>query len=301
MKKIGKRIIKLILFIIILICILYYFDNTNNSNNTIVSNNIDTNKELLEIYYFDVGEAESSLIKYKDHNILIDAGNTMDGKNLVNYLKEIGINHLDIVFVTHAHEDHMGGMQWIIYKLPVDIVYMPNHYAEWKSYDNLMNSIKERNVTLEEPTIDQEFTFDKVNIKLLWIDNGDNYNNNSIVLKLNYLNTSYLFMGDATSDVEHLILDKDIKSNVLKVGHHGSKDANSAVFLDKVKPDYSIISVGKNNDYHHPHDVVLNKLNTLNSTIYRTDINHTIHLISDGDNIKFDFIKTNINGGDLNS
>ncbi|MBR6137074.1 MAG: MBL fold metallo-hydrolase [Bacilli bacterium] len=294
-----RKILRRLFFIFIVCAVGYVFLTSIDSNTGDIEEVVLKDEELLEIYYFDVGEADSTLIRYKNHNILIDAGNTIDGKKLSKYLKSIGVTNIELAFATHAHEDHIGGMQWIVYKIPVDVIYMPEHFAEWKSYQNLMNSTKEKNVPIKVPQIDQEFNIEDLNIKVLWVGKSEDYNENSIVLKLNYKNTNYLFMGDATNDVELQILDKDIKSDVLKVGHHGSKNSSSANFLYKVEPKYAIISVGKDNEYGHPHDIVLEKLEKLNTTIYRTDLSHTIRLKSDGEGIKFDFIKTDVNGGDL--
>ena len=306
MKEKIKSFIKLFCIFLATFILSYYFnldDNTNKQEPKLksknISNEISTNSNILDIYYLNVGEADSTYIHYKDYDILIDAGNTVDGKNIVAYLKELGVEELDYVFTTHAHEDHMGGMQWIIYKFKVNNFYMPKHKAEWKSYDNLMNALREEKVELKEPNIDQEINIEDINIKVLWIGHSDDYNENSIVLKLTYKDRKFLFMADATTDVENKLLDKDIDSDVLKVGHHGSRDASSANFLYKVNPKYAIISVGKDNEYNHPHQVTLDKLNKLNCVIYRTDQDNTIHLTSDGEGISLDFINKDLNGGDI--
>ena len=122
-------------------------------------------------------------------------------------------------------------------------------------------------------------------------------NDDSIVLKLTYKNISFLFTGDITQNVEKELLQSNISSTVLKVAHHGSKYSNSANFLRKVNPKYAIISCGVNNEYYHPHNVVLEKLEKLNTKIYRTDIDGTIVALTDGTNIEFKTIKTYTDGG----
>ena len=258
---------------------------------------IDSTSDLLEIYYFDVGNADSTLITYQAYAVLIDAGNTVDGVKLVPYLKELGIDHLDVVIASHAHEDHIGGMARVIYNFPITHFYMPNHSSTWKSYQNLIKALEKENVTPETPSIDQTFDLGDLHFTILWFgEDKEDYNENSIVLKLDFKNTKYLFMADATSDVERQILEKDLSCDVIKIGHHGSKYSSVAPFLETVKPTYAIISVGKDNDYHYPHQVVLDKLDYLNVTTYRTDIHHTIHLTSDGENINFDFLETDLDG-----
>ena len=286
-----------IIFICFIVLIGYLFFNTKDEKKE--SKPINTNQDLLEIYFLDVGEADSTYIHYLDYDILIDAGNTVDGKRIVSFLKDLDVSSFDSVFVTHAHEDHMGGMHWIVYKFPIEHFYMPNHSASWKSYENLINALDEEKVEIEEPSIGDEYVFQDLKLTVLSIGHSEDYNENSIVLKITFKNTTYLLMADAESDIEHQILNQELKSNVLKVGHHGSKKATSANFLYKVDPQYAIISVGSDNEYNHPHQVVLDKLNKMNCIIYRTDIDHTIHLKSDGNAITFDFLDTDLNGGDL--
>ena len=297
MKEFRSLLIKLVFVLFVVYAI--YSLNGNSSNTKSVHKELSFDHDLLEIYYFDVGEADSTLIRYKNHNILIDAGNTVDGVLLVPYLKELGIDHFEYLIATHAHEDHIGGMARVIYNFPIDHLYIPDHKAEWKSYSNLLKAANTKNVDLETPNIYDTFSLDELEFTILWIGNSDDFNENSIVLKLRFFDTCYLFMGDATGDVEREILEEDISCNVLKVAHHGSKYSSIASFISKVHPEYSIISVAEGNEYGHPHQVVLDKLERINSTIYRTDIHHTILLKSDGEAIRIEFIDQSFNGGDL--
>lgn len=250
-----------------------------------------------KIYFIDVGEADSILVKDKDQFSLIDTGNNEDGPKLVNYFKELGITKFKYLIGTHPHEDHIGGMDDVIRNFDVEHIYMPDVQTDYKTNTEIVDLIKSKNMTIETPEIDSTFTMNDSIFNVLWISNSEEeINDDSIVLKLNYKNTSYVFTGDATKNVELKILDKDLKCDVLKLGHHGSSDASSAQFLEKIKPLYGVISVGKNNEYGHPHDITLKKLNYLNSKIYRTDLDGTIVLTSDGENIMFETIKTDTNG-----
>lgn len=188
-------------------------------------------------------------------------------------------------------------MDDIIRNFDVEHIYMPDVETEYKTYTEIVDLVKSKNMTIETPEVDSTFTMNDSIFNVLWISNSEEeINDDSIVLKLNYKNTSYIFTGDATKNVELKILDKDLKCDVLKLGHHGSSDASSAQFLEKTKPQYGIISVGKNNEYGHPHDITLKKLNYLNTKIYRTDLDGTIVLTSDGENILIENIKTDTNG-----
>ena len=222
--------------------------------------------DILSIYYLDVGQADSMLITYQDKDILIDAGNNEDGPKLVNYFKSLNITKFDYVFGTHPHEDHIGGMDDIINNFEINNFYMPDVVTTTKTFEDILNSMEEKNL---------QFT---------------------IVLKLTYKDTSYLFTGDATKKVENKLLTKDIESDVLKVGHHGSQYSTLNEFLEKVNPKYAIIEVGKNNIYKHPKEVTLTKLDNMKIKYYRTDMDGTILLKSDGENIYFEKLQTDTNG-----
>ncbi len=298
-KKLNKILNKLIVFLIIAIIGLLgkekILDKTENSketkNNTIVDS-------TLEIYFFDVGQADSILIKEKDYTMLIDGGNQSDGENLVKYLQEeLNINDIDILVGTHPHEDHIGGLPDIISSLSIDKIYLPNATTTTKIFEKLLDTIAEKNYKITVPKVDEEINLNNMNFKVLYTGTDESdLNNTSIVLKLEYGKTGYLLTGDATDKTEEKILDKDIEADVLKVGHHGSSYSSTEAFLNKVNPQYAIIQVGKDNKYNHPTKTTLDKLKEKNIKIYRTDEDSTIKLTSDGTNIKFETIDTNIDG-----
>ena len=301
-KKVNK-LFNIIIFILVVSIGLIYgkqeiFKNSysyKDDNKSSISNNINSN---LEIYFFDVGQADSILIKNNDDTVLIDAGNRNDGENLANYIKnDLKINDIDIVIGTHPHEDHIGGMNYIIDSFDVGEIYLPDVTSNAKFFEKLLDSIESKDYKISIPKIDEEIKLNNLVFNVLSVDDNDkNINDCSIVLKLNYLDTKYLFMGDASKSVEKKLLDKDIKADVIKIGHHGSSYSSSKKFLESVNPNIAIISVGKDNKYKHPTKSVLNTLNNLNIKYYRTDIDGTIKLVSDGKNIEINKIKTNIDG-----
>jgi len=258
---------------------------------------IDLDNDLM-VFFLDVGQAESILIKSKDEYMLIDAGNTSDGEKIVKYFNYLGIKEFKYVFGTHAHEDHIGGMDKIIKEFKINNFYMPSDTTTTETYLSVLNALEKKKVAYKTPKIGTRLELGNTKIDILSVKEKQNdLNDTSIVLKLTYNNVSFLFTGDITQNVEKELINKDIKSTVLKVAHHGSKYSNSAAFLNKVKPEYSIIMCGVNNEYYHPHKVVLDKLEKINSKIYRTDLNGTIVAISDGKKIEFKTIKTYTDGG----
>ena len=312
MKKKHKFLILLIL--IAFFCIIdkeFYNDLKTSVKEAFLGENITSDKEQskqvvgvnkvinedLVVYFLDVGQADSILIKSNNEYMLIDAGNNEDGKNLVEYLKELGITKFKYVVGTHAHEDHIGGMDDVIDNFDIGTFYMPDVVTTTKTFEDVLDSLENKKMYFDTPKVDSTITLGNSKIKVLHVgDDESDLNNTSIVLKLNYNNVSFLFTGDATSEVEKLVLDKEIQSTVLKVSHHGSKYSSVASFLKKVNPTYAVITCGDENEYGHPHDVVLQKLEKLNAKIYRTNELGTIIVSSDGENINFTSVKTNIDG-----
>lgn len=256
------------------------------------------NTNTLDITYLDVGQADSILIQNKGHNMLIDAGNNEDGPLLVQYFKEQNITKFDYLITTHPHEDHIGGMDDIINNFDIEKIYMPDVTTTTKTFLDVLEAIEKKNMTYDVPNINQNFTLGNTLFQVIYTGNDKkNLNNSSIILKATFKNTSYLFTGDATSEVEKKILNKNIQATVLKVGHHGSKYSTTTDFLNKVNPKYAIISVGKNNSYNHPNQVTINKLKKKNIEIHRTDQEGSIFLKSDGKTINITSKKANTNGG----
>ena len=252
----------------------------------------------LMVFFLDVGQGDSILIKSQNEYMLIDAGNNNDGDKIVKYFNNIGIEKFKYVVGTHVHEDHIGGMDNIIKKFKIDNFYMPSDASTTQTLLEVLNALESKNVKLQTAKAGTRLKLGDSDIEVLSAKvKQEELNDTSIVLRLTYKNVSFLFTGDATSNVEKELLNKNIESTVLKVGHHGSKYSNSAAFLRKVNPKYAVISCGINNEYYHPHKVVLDKLESLNTEIYRTDLLGTIVAISDGYKVEFKTIKTYTDGG----
>lgn len=303
-KKLNKLIRIIIGFVILIVVIIQgnLFDNVSNAtasiNDSTKSDKIDAKvNENFSVSFIDVGQADSVLIRNGNYNMLIDAGNNEDGEKLVNYFKSLGIEEFTYVFATHPHEDHIGGMDDIINNFKIDNYYMSNKLSTTKTFMDVLDALDGRNLKYTVPNKGDTLKLGDANIKVIYPgDDKSNINDSSIVLKITYGKNSFLLTGDATSNVERKIYNEDIKSDVLKVAHHGSSYSSTDVFLDRVKPYYAVISVGKNNIYNHPSNKTLEKLNKRNIKVYRTDLDGTITFTSDGENLSVQTLETDTNG-----
>lgn len=257
-----------------------------------------TAEDRLEVTFIDVGQADSILLENEGQYMLVDAGNNEDGPKLVTYLQGLGITDFSYVVGTHPHEDHIGGLDDIIKNFNIKTFYMPDVITTTKTFEEVLDALESKNIALSIPNKNDTFNLGDATVKVLYVgtEEESDLNDTSIVLKVTYQNVSFLLTGDASTKVEDSLDRKDLQSTVLKVGHHGSSTATNEEFLNLVNPKYAVISVGKNNQYEHPHTTVLNTLASHNITTYRTDEDGTIQMITDGVNIEINTMNTDTNG-----
>jgi|GEM_PF-221140 len=256
----------------------------------------------LRVHFIDVGQADSILIEDGSHAMLIDAGNNADSELVVEYIRKQGIEKLSYVIGTHPHEDHIGGLDAVIRNFHIEKVMMPNAEHTSKTYEDVLLAIQEKGLKISLPVPGSEFKLGDGTVKVLAPNGEDNrnLNNASIVLKLQYGDSSFLFTGDAEKESEEEMIAKgfDLKADVLKIGHHGSSTSTSTEFLDKVKPSYAVIMVGKGNDYNHPHKETMELLKERKIPVFRTDECGTIVAKSNGKTIEFNVQKGTYRYGD---
>lgn len=248
----------------------------------------------MKVHYIDVGQGDCIFIELPNsETMLIDAGEYDEVDGAVTYIHSYGYDTIDYVIATHPHSDHIGGMKTIFDNFNVKNVYLSPAISTTKTYEYMLEAIQNSNAKAYKAFAGTEIISED-NLSVIVVapatDNPDDYtdnlNDSSVILKLTYGETSFLFTGDAEKAEEDAIR-TNIKCDVLKIGHHGSRTSTSANFLKNAKPKYAIISVGEGNEYGHPTEEVLKRLEERNIEVFRTDLMGSIVVTSDGKNIKF--------------
>lgn len=242
------------------------------------------------IRFIDVGQADSALIECDGHYMLIDGGNRDDSDLIYSVLKQEEASHLDMIVGTHAHEDHIGGLPGALNYATADITLSPVTEYDSKVFTNFKKYAEMNGGGLTVPAVGDEYELGSADVKILGVNSGSDTNNTSIVLKITYGETTFLFTGDAEREAEQVILESgaDLSATVLKVGHHGSDTSTSYPFLREIMPKYAVISVGEGNSYGHPTDDTLSRLRDADVEVYRTDLQGDIICRSDGKNVTFE-------------
>lgn len=297
-KKI-KKIIKRNFFEILIILLAFLIINNqdkiknlfNQNNNQNQNDYINTNNDLLKVHYLDVGQGDSIFIELPNNEtMLIDAAESYQSENIINYLKNLNYQKIDYVIGTHPHTDHIGGLKDIINTFEIGKIFMPKVVSTTKTYESLLMAIKDKNLKINTAKAGTSIIdTDALKINILAPNNSiyTELNNYSVVTKITYGTTKFLFMGDAEKLSENEIKE-NVTADVIKIGHHGSNTSSSIDFIKKVNAKYGIISVGLNNKYNLPKEETITNWENSGTKIYLTSTNGTIRASSDGTNIKIE-------------
>ena len=246
----------------------------------------------LTVRMLDIGQGDSFLLEKDGKFVMIDTGDIEHRDAIVQLLKKYHVKTISKIIITHPHADHLGGMNAIFKNFKVESIYDDGMPSGTASYKNYLKQIEANKIPYKSLKAGDELNFfDGVKFKVLGPvkkikdqKGNSDFNNNSIVGRLTYGNFSMMFTGDAEKEEEASILSQKgtFKSDVLKVGHHGSRTSTSPDFLKAVAPREAFISCGQGNDYGHPHKVTVDKLNKAKVHIYRTDRDGTVTLTTTG-------------------
>ncbi|HWQ18931.1 MAG TPA: MBL fold metallo-hydrolase [Methanotrichaceae archaeon] len=254
----------------------------------------------LTAHVLDVGQGDSILIQFKGKNILIDGGEREMGPRVASYLRDRGVSKIDLMVATHPHSDHIGGLLEILDKFQVLKVLDSGQPHTSKTYEDFLTRIDRKDIPYQVAEAGQRIDLNPgIDIEVLSPPArrlADDLNQNSVVLRIVYGKVALLLMGDAGVEAEKVIISSgfEVKSDVLKVGHHGSKSATGGSFLKRVDPKVSIISAGLGNPYGHPAPEIIKRLQKSGIQIYRTDLQGTIDVTTDGVAI---YVSTQARGG----
>ena len=299
-KAVSSILVLLILFVIGWQFITKFVPNVNPTSSASATPALSEN--LLVAEFLDVDQADCELIFLPDNKVLlIDAGNRGDGEEIVDYLRNKGITKIDYLVATHPHADHIGGMSDVVDSFEIGQIFAPKVASDdvptSKTYEEFLTSVQKKGLKLKAAKAGATL-FEGADYKAECLaPNSEKYNelnDYSVVIKLSYGIHSFLLTGDAEALSEGEILNAgfNVDCDVLKVGHHGSSSSSSDAFLQAATPKYAVISCGTDNDYGHPHDETVDKLQNFEGIkkVVRTDLDNTIIFTADGkteDGLKF--------------
>lgn len=314
MRKRTKRKIKKAIFSIILVLILsvagYIFKDQIPGgflgNDATVGGPLDnipavTDPNHLTVHYIDVGQADAILVACGGEYMLIDAGEDDGDDRVIHYLTDLDIDEIDLVVATHAHSDHIGEMGDVLNAIPAVEVWYPEYRHGTKTEQRFLTAVDGCGANLYEPELGDTYDLGGATVTVLGpVKEYDDPNDMSIVVLVQFGDDRFLFTGDmentdaAENDLVAYWGEEALRADVLKVGHHGARTSTSYHFLRSVSPSYAVISVGEGNTYGHPTSETLNILGQAEVYVYRTDTMGTVVAVSDGQDIEFSWVKTDV-------
>ena len=248
----------------------------------------------LTVTWLDVGQGDAAVIQCGGQAMLIDGGKPEKSSYIYAWLQQHGLSYLDVIVATHVDADHIGGLSGALNYASVGTAYCPVTTGTTETFQSFVKYLAQRGKQITVPTAGETFALGGAQVQILGpLRRAEDSNDNSIVLKVSFGATSFLFTGDAERAEEQDLLNAgvNLQSTVLKVGHHGSDTSTSYPFLRAVAPKYAVISVGTGNSYGHPTEAVLSRLRDAGVTTFRTDMQGEITAVSDGQTVNFSTAK----------
>ena len=298
-KNNNKSAISIIVLVVLIISAIFTFGpkkiwrsliNSTDINSPSVSSVklSEAASQRLSVHYIDVGQGDSTLIRFDEYNILIDCAKRSHSDDVLSYLDNLGVDSLDLVIATHPDSDHIGGFEDLLYQIKPKLYLLPQLPDDIKRTQTeltIINTLKTLKIKTEYAVNEKEYRFgDMILRTFITSSKHDDKNDYSIITRIEYKDSSFLFMGDAGKSVENELMNQgvDLSSDVLKAGHHGSSKSSSAKFVKFVSPSFCVFSCGENNDYGHPHLEVLQIMKKADVYVFRTDLEGTVVIGTDG-------------------
>ncbi len=267
-KRLKGILVSLVCILILFAAVLWVYDDAVQPSN---------NNDFIK--FLDVGQGDSALIKSGEYAALIDTGTASNGLSIAKKLRREGVNKLDVLILTHPHDDHIGSAEFLLSEIPTDYIILsdvlPREDENARYYKDIKNYALHNSIECYNATEGMVVNIGNFELTVLMSDEtAEDENDTSIIIMAENAGIKFLFMGDAEIPAESKLISDNINfdCDVLKVGHHGSNTASSANFLNVASPAFSVISCGRNNSYSHPNDAVLERLINVNSTVLRTDL-----------------------------
>lgn len=295
--KKHRKLLRGLLIILILFAALCYSVYEPENINPPVIETASPSAEItspFEVFFLDVGQGDCALVCCEGHAMLIDGGSAGQSQRIYSFLETHGINHLDYIVASHADADHVGGLAAALNYATTDTALCTVTSHDTRAFNSFVKYLDRQGVSITVPDAGDTFSLGSASFTVIAPKAGEVYSDNtSLIIRVEYGETSFLFTGDAEYPDEQFAMDSGsvLKSTVLKLAHHGSSSSSSDDFLAAVKPEYAVISVGADNSYGHPTERVLSRLQAKGVALLRTDLQGDIHCVSDGKALRFDVAK----------
>lgn len=259
--------------------------DSNHAGNQEQSN---ATAETMKVHFLDVEQGLCILVQLGDEVLIYDGGERDTSSFVVSYIQDLGITEIDYMISSHYDSDHVSGLIGCLNAFEVKQVIGSNYEHDSKLYESFMEAVKAEGLKMQYPKVGTQYEFgDAVFTILAPKEIGKDSNGNSVVIKLSYGNSDFIFTGDADygSEREMVASGIDLDCEVLSLAHHGSASGNSSLFLEKTLPEVAVISCGKDNSYGHPHVEVVELLKNMEIDVFRNDVQGTVIATTNGKTI----------------